>query len=40
MKGLWYCYSLQTWIEDGMISDTGSQRDRQGEWHGKCENCH
>ena len=38
--GTWYCYEIQTWIVDSLISDTGSQSTRKGEYHGKCQNCH
>ena len=35
-----YCYRLQVWVVDGVISDVGQAADRAGEKHEKCENCH
>lgn len=37
-RGTYYCYALQAWIVDGVVSGVGNAK--AGEYHGACSECH
>lgn len=37
-QGTYYCYAIQAWIVDGVVTDVG--QGVPGTYHGACPDCH